>query len=235
MLNRASKIHPLFAMNALLLVLLLWYSACNPLHPRTTRCHTAAPYPACTFRVEENHISDPTCVRSGLAYSATPGLRSPLQLDVREITMRQTALLILLILTTVAFEPFLRAQSVTISPSAGVTTVVPLQAFSSLSGMTPDSNGKTYDLGYVNPGAYVVFTLSVAEAGNYSVLLNYSQPVGTSAANILIDGSQQASVPLYTTGSWSTYFNTSSVTVSLPAGQVSFEIAAPAEASILEE
>ncbi len=119
------------------------------------------------------------------------------------------------------------STSVNVSSVVGVTTVVPLASYSTLSGMSADHTGRSYDLGYVNAGAYVAYTLNVPVAGVYSVLLNYAQPNGSSQVSLLVNGSQQTQVNFSATGSWSAYYNSSTAMVTLPAGQVNFELYTP--------
>ena len=116
------------------------------------------------------------------------------------------------------------AQVTSTSVSAQGSTSIALQNYSSIYGMSPDSTGLAYDLGYVNAGGDVVFPLNVAQAGVYSLTLSYSSPTGGTGVNILINGSNLATVNFANTGSWLNYTNAANISITLPAGSVNLEI-----------
>src|SRR4030081_2587397 len=79
-----------------------------------------------------------------------------------------------------------RSQSATttvtsLTLSTTSATSIPLQSYAAISGMglQTDSSGNPLDLGYVqNNASYVIYQLTVPQADNYAVTLNYSSPGG---------------------------------------------------------
>ncbi|WP_170834914.1 LamG-like jellyroll fold domain-containing protein [Terriglobus roseus] len=110
--------------------------------------------------------------------------------------------------------------------TASGSTPIPLQGYTAISGMCPDANGATFDLGCVQANGYATYALNVTQAGNYTVTATYASPTNDSAAYLLVNGSVAASVSFPNTGTWSNYINASPVTVTLPAGPVTFKVQA---------
>ena len=122
-------------------------------------------------------------------------------------------------------------SQVSLTGASKVTTVgtsasVPVNSYSAISNsqLETQANG-TQDIGYVSTsGSYVEYTLNVQTAGNYNVGLNTSAPAWSSA-DLSVNGSKAASYAFNQTGGWSSFTNTTTTQVSLPAGTVTLRIA----------
>jgi hypothetical protein len=113
------------------------------------------------------------------------------------------------------------------SVAAVGTSIIPLQMYSSMSGMCNDANGLSFDLGCVAWQGYVVYPMQVQQAGNYAITLNYSSPGGNTGVNVLVNGVKLGSVSFAATDdSWQDYVNAVPIVVQLPAGLVNLELQA---------
>ena len=107
----------------------------------------------------------------------------------------------------------------------GSSASVPVNSYSAISNSQLETqwNG-VQDIGYVSPsGSYVEYTLNVQTAGNYNVGINTAAPTWSSA-DLLVNGAKQASYAFNQTGGWSTFTNTTTNSVFLPAGTVTLRV-----------
>jgi len=85
---------------------------------------------------------------------------------------------------------------------------------------SPDPDGGTYVINNFQNGEWVLYTVNVAQSGNYDIDLRAATGSTTSAAfHIEIDGNVKPSVSLPATGSFGTYAWIGKQTVQLTAGQ----------------
>lgn len=81
------------------------------------------------------------------------------------------------------------------------------------------SNGRVVST--TKPGEWLVFTVNVAQAGTYSVVMNAAGQGSGGTVNLTLDGSalSGSTMTVPNTGSFSTFANSNTVSVALPAGQ----------------
>jgi hypothetical protein len=84
---------------------------------------------------------------------------------------------------------------------------------------TTDTGGG-YNVGWVNAGEWLEYTVNVAAAGTYNLKLRVArQPTGTSTAMVLFGGvDKTGSLTVPSTGGWQTWTDLNRTGVSLPAG-----------------
>ncbi len=106
--------------------------------------------------------------------------------------------------------------------AAAGTTGLNITLDSGVSGYTlyrPDTWGN------LQPGGYVQYTLKAPVAGTYGLQVYYAT-ASAAGANVLVNGTQQSSLTMPSTGSWGTYTMSPAATVTLPAGNSVIRIAA---------
>ena len=108
-----------------------------------------------------------------------------------------------------------------ISPSS--TTVLSIGRYTAFNGFTYFP-GNPAIFGNLQPEGYVDYTIS-ASAGPYSLQISYATQLNGSTS-VLINGSQAATVPFSSTGSWGYYAASRSVPITIPAGTSILRIAA---------
>jgi hypothetical protein len=79
--------------------------------------------------------------------------------------------------------------------------------------------------GNLQAGGYVQYTLNAPVAGTYGLQVYYATTM-KAGANVLVNGTQQSTLSMASTGSWGTYTMSPSATVILPAGNSVIRIAA---------
>ena len=108
---------------------------------------------------------------------------------------------------------------------AGASTVVPIAAYSGITGSRLEYNGTTPDIGYASAaGAKVDYSLNVGTAGTYTVTVGASAVTSGTTFGLLDNGTKLASFKASSTGGWQTY-GAFSQTVTLPAGVQTLELA----------
>ncbi len=99
--------------------------------------------------------------------------------------------------------------------------------------MTSASNASNFSLsggrnavwGNLQPNGFAEFTVSAPSAGTYSLQLYYSSPISGGAA-VMVDGQQQQTSNMNSTGSWANFTMSNSVTVNLTAGNSTIRVGA---------
>jgi endoglucanase len=91
---------------------------------------------------------------------------------------------------------------------------------------TTDTGGG-HDVGWVNAGEWLEYTVNVAAAGTYDLRLRVArQPAGTSTVSVLFGGvDKTGSLTVPSTGGWQTWTNVTRTGLSLAAGQQIVRIA----------
>jgi hypothetical protein len=89
------------------------------------------------------------------------------------------------------------------------------------------SDGGGHNVGWVNPGEWLEFTVDVASAGSYDLTLRTArQPSGTSLVRVLVGGvDKTGDLAVPSTGSWQSWTNVTRTRVSLAAGRQVLRIA----------
>jgi hypothetical protein len=85
---------------------------------------------------------------------------------------------------------------------------------------TTDTGGG-YNVGWINAGEWLEYTVNVAAAGTYNLKLRVArQPTGTSTVRVLFGGvDKTGSLTVPSTGGWQTWTDLAKTGVSLSAGQ----------------
>ncbi len=80
----------------------------------------------------------------------------------------------------------------------------------------------------LQPNGYVSFQVNTATAGNYNLQLYYATTASNAGANILVNGSLQATPNLPPTPNWGTFQLNPTTSIYLPAGVSTLQVAAQA-------
>ncbi len=118
-----------------------------------------------------------------------------------------------------AVTPTPYSSTVTNLPTSGSVDVL-MESFSSSAGFTlSDTAPRTW--GYYQPNGYVEYTVNASTAASFSLEITYStvNPAATTGMNSYLNGKYVESKSLPSTGSWSTYAQSLSTSLSIPSGQ----------------
>ncbi len=86
-------------------------------------------------------------------------------------------------------------------------------------GVDIESNGSRVNIGYLDVGEWLEYTVNVSEAGTYLLDIRYANPGQQPKLKFLLDGSELAEVSGFqSTGAWGTYTTGSFGEFDLPAG-----------------
>ncbi|HEY0758407.1 MAG TPA: glycoside hydrolase family 6 protein [Acidisarcina sp.] len=110
--------------------------------------------------------------------------------------------------------------------SASATTYFNIGAVSASSGYTFYAGNPSL-WANLQPGGYIDLPLHANTGGTYALQLSYTTTL-SSAPAILVNGTQQQTANLPSTGSWGNFVMSSPVTLNLPGGASTLRIAAPA-------
>lgn len=88
-------------------------------------------------------------------------------------------------------------------------------------GVDIEIGGSNYNVAYIRAGEYLDYSVdtTVNTAGVYHINARYTNPSGTKAVTIRVDGAPTATLSLPGTGSWSTWRTSTSSVFTLPTGR----------------
>ena len=107
-----------------------------------------------------------------------------------------------------------------------VPPVIALANPASVNGFYHDATGQAFDWGYTAAGATISYVVTIATAQMFSLDILYASPGGGTGVNVLLNGTQVATVAFAATGSWGTYATATTPPLAFPAGSVTIELQA---------
>lgn len=104
------------------------------------------------------------------------------------------------------------------------TTALPIRTPSAVSGFTADATGIAFNWGFMQPGAYVQYQVSVAKDTTFKLTLSESSWDVNAGVNVYLNGVLAGQVPFKSQGSWTVYVNSDPFVLTLRAGSSTLKI-----------